>query len=149
MGERTSWYYKSSIKIVLEYLSKREENFCENAGLFGVLITIACLAQHLYFMIPNLVTFAIIGVYLFCITAFVLLMKKQPYALVLLAISTGLVLLIEIIMMISLAFSLVLIILWIYLLVITIIGYTSDLPDQLKKNSIEKRKEEEAWRGII
>ena len=34
----------------MEILTKSEENFCENAGLIGVLLSITCLIQHLVFI---------------------------------------------------------------------------------------------------
>lgn len=132
-----------------QQLSKQQESFCENAGLFGVLISVACLVQHMVFMIPHWITFAIIAVYLICITAFILLMKKIAEAPLLLAISGILILLLGVFMTLALAFSLVLMLLLLYLIVICAVLYGGTTAVQLKKRSIAIKEEEAKWNNII
>lgn len=132
-----------------QQLSKQQEGFCENAGLFGVLISVACLVQHMVFMIPHWITFAIIAVYLICITAFILLMKKIAAAPLLLAISGILILLLGVFMTLALAFSLVLMLLLLYLIVICAVLYGGTTAVQLKKRSIAIKEEEAKWNNII
>lgn len=132
-----------------QQLSKQQESFCENAGLFGVLISVACLVQHMVFMIPHWITFAIIAVYLLCITGFALLMKKMPAAPLLLVISAVLILLLGVFMMLALAFSLVLMLLLIYLIVISAVLYGGTTAVQLKKRSIALKEEAAKWNNII
>ena len=133
----------------MEQLTKQQENFCEIAGIFGVLISLSCLIQHLFFMIPHWITISIIGIYILCITGFVLLMKKSVAASPVLLISGILVFLLEILMMLSLTFSLVLGILMVYLIIIVALLYTGGVKTQIKKKSIAVREEKAKWNGII
>ena len=133
----------------MEHLSKQQESFCENAGLFGMMISAACLIQHLMFMIPHWITFTIIVVYVLCIAGFVLLMKKALVAPRILFISVVLVFLLEALMILTLTFSLVLLILLVYLTVIVALLYTGEIPRQLKQKSIAEKEEEAKWNGIV
>lgn len=132
-----------------QYLNKQQESFCENAGLFGALLSLACLIQHMVFMIPNWITFSIIPVYILCIVSFVLLMKKQPVAALLLIVSAALILLLEVFMMLSLAFSLVLILLLLYLCVIAVVLYVGGTAAQLKKRQLALKEEAAKWNNIL
>jgi hypothetical protein len=133
----------------MESLTKQQESFCENAGLFGILISVACLIQHMVFMIPNWITLSIIGVYILCIAGFVLLMKKSVIALRVLFASTILVFLLEVFMIFSLAFSLILLLLFLYVLIIVLLLYMGDTQQQLKKIAIAKKEEAARWDGIV
>jgi predicted membrane protein len=130
-------------------LTKQQEGFCENAGLFGVMISIACLIQHMFFMIPSWVTFTIIGIYILCIAGFALLMKKSAVALRLLFISAILIFLLEAFMIYSLAFSLVLLILLLYLMVIVVLLYMGEIQKQLQKKAAAEKEEAAKWNGIV
>jgi len=133
----------------MEQLSKQQENFCEISGIFGVLISLSCLIQHLFFMIPDWITISIIGIYILSITGFVLLMTKSIVASPILLISTILIFLVEVLMILSLTFSLVLIILMVYLIIIVAVLYAGDIQSQLKKKRMAARQEKAQWDGII
>jgi hypothetical protein len=133
----------------MEYLNKQQESFCENAGLAGVLISLTCLIQHMVFMLPHWIMFVIVGVYIFCITAFILLMKKIQTAPLLLLINAGLIFLIEVFMIFSLAFSPVIIILLLYVIVITVVLYMGTIPAQLKKRSIALKEDNAQWDSVL
>lgn len=132
-----------------QQLSKQQEGFCENAGLFGVLISVACLVQHMVFMIPGWITYSIIAVYILCITGFILLMKKMPNAPLLLFISAVLILLLGVFMTLMLAFSLVLLLLLLYLIVICAVLYGGTTAVQLKKRSVALKEEAAKWNNIL
>lgn len=133
----------------MDHLKKQHESFCENAGLFGILISVACLIQHLYFMIPHWVTFAAIGVYVVCITGFIYLMLKSVTALPLLFTGAILIYLLEVFMILSLTFSLVVLIFLLYLAVIVILLLTGDIQQQLKKKELAEKEELDKWQGIV
>ena len=82
----------------MDHLTKEQEEFCENGGLAGVLISLACLIQFLFFMVPQWISFGIIGVYVLCITGCILLMKKSVIALRVLMASAILVFALEVLM---------------------------------------------------
>jgi len=130
-------------------LTRQQESFCENAGLFGVMMSIACLAQHLFFMIPHWITFTIIAVYLLCIAGFVMLMKKSVVALRILFISSILVFLLEAFMLLTLTFSLVLLLLLIYLVIAVVLLYTDGVQKKLKEKMIAEKEEAAKWDGIL
>jgi predicted membrane protein len=133
----------------LDYLNKQQESFCENAGLFGVMIAATCLIQMFVVMLPHWVPFTVIAAYIFCIIAFVLLMKKSAMAFRLLFISTILIFLMEILLFFSLTFSLVLFVLLVYLLVIVLLLYMGEIPKRLQQKNIAEKEEAEKWNGIV
>jgi flagellar biosynthesis protein FlhB len=133
----------------MEYLSKEQESFCENAGLFGALISLTCLVQHMVFMLPNWITYAIIGVYILSIVSFILLAKKNATAPLLLVISAVLILLLEVFMTLAVAFSLVLVLLLVYLVVIDAVLYIGGTAKQLKKRSTAIKEEAAHWDNLL
>jgi len=133
----------------MDILTKKQESFCENTGLFGVMTSVVCLGQHLFFMIPDLVTFAIIPVYIVCIIAFVLLMQKKATAFRLLFLSTILVFLLEVFMIISLALSLIILILLLYMIVIVTLLYMDGIQQQLNRKYIAEQQEAAQWDNIL
>jgi predicted membrane protein len=133
----------------MDYLNKQQESFCENAGLFGVMIAASCLIQMMVVMLPHWIPFTVIAGYIFCIIAFVLLMKKSAMAFRLLFISTVLIFLMEILMFFSLTFSLVLFVLLVYLLVIVLLLYMGEIPKRLQQKNIAEKEEAEKWNGIV
>lgn len=133
----------------MEHLSRQQESFCENAGIFGALISITCLVQHMVFMLPHWITYSIMGVYVLCSTGFILLAKKNATAPILLLISAVLILLLEVLMTLSLAFSLVLVLLLINLIVINAVLYGGSTARQLKKRSIAIKEEAAQWDDVL
>jgi Ca2+/Na+ antiporter len=133
----------------VDHLTKEQENFCENAGLFGVMTAAACLVQIMVVMLPHWIPFTLIAVYIFCITSFVLLMKKSAMAFRLLFISTILIFLMEVLMFFALTFSLVLFVLLVYLLVVVVLLYMGTIPKRLQQKSIAEKEEAAKWNGIV
>lgn len=129
----------------MEHLSKEQESFCDNAGLFGALLSITCLVQHLVFMLPHWINYTITGVYILSIVSFILLAKKNAVAPLLLIISAVLVLLLEVFMTLAMAFSLVLVMLLVYLVVITILMYAGGAAKQLKRRHTALKEEAAEW----
>lgn len=133
----------------MDQLTKEQESFCENGGLFGLLISLACLMQFLFFMEPHWISIGVIAVYILCITGFILLMKKSVFALRVLFISGILIFLVELLLKLFHTYSLVLVLLLIYLTVIVLLLFTGETQKQLRKKSIAQKKEMEKWDGII
>lgn len=133
----------------MDHLTKEQESFCENAGLFGVMTAAACLVQIMVVMLPHWIPFTLIAVYIFCITSFVLLMKKSAMAFRLLFISAILIFLMEVLMFFALTFSLVLFVLLVYLLVVVVLLYMGTIPKRLQQKSIAEKEEAAKWNGIV
>ena len=71
-----------------QQLQKWQESFCANAGLFGVLLSVTCLLQQLFFFSSQWIVFtAMACIYGLCVVSFVLLIKKAPSAPLLLLVS--------------------------------------------------------------
>jgi predicted membrane protein len=133
----------------MNYLTKEQENFCNNAGLAGLLITVTCLLQHLVVMATTWVAFSIIPIYLLTIGAFLLLMRQSQYAQIFLIISTSLIFLLELFLIYNMVYTLVLLILLIYCVIILTLILTSNLPGKLRLKALAAKKEEQEWDGKI
>lgn len=133
----------------MEDLTKKQESFCENAGIFGALISATCLIQHIIFMVPGWLTYSIIFVYLLSITGFTLLARRSARAYLLIFISTILIFLVEVLMIVELTFSLVLLIQLIYSVMIIVFMNIDGIQKQLKKKEMNEKAEREKWNGLI
>jgi hypothetical protein len=133
----------------MEQLTQKQESFCNNAGLAGILIAIACLIQHLVMMIPGWITISIIGVYMLSIVAFILLTKKQVQAPLLLLISAILILLLKIFMLVNLTFSLVLVLLLVYLAAIVSVLYVDQYHIALRARAAALKADAAQWDAVI
>jgi len=133
----------------MEYLTESEESFCENIGIFGVLISATCLFQAFVFMIPHWITYLIIVVYILSITAFVLLAKKSTIAFPLIISSIVLLLALEVFMFIALAFSLVLLMLLVYSMVTIVLLLLYEMPKKIRKQKNYEKAERERWDSIL
>ena len=133
----------------MEFLTKQQESFCENAGLFGVMISITCLVQMVMMMTAHWIPFSVIGTYTICIAGFVLLMKKSTGALRLLTIGTILIFFMAALVLLSNIFSLLLFVLLAYLITIVTLMYTGQIPAQLKKKRMAAIEEAQKWNTIL
>ncbi|MES2776565.1 MAG: hypothetical protein V4722_20475 [Bacteroidota bacterium] len=131
------------------HLSKSQESFCENMGLFGVLISATCLGQTFFFMNLHWLAFTFIAIYTLSLIGFILLMKKSHLATTVLIVSSALVFGAELMMLVSLVFSLVLLILFIYLVVTLFLVYGAGIPMALKQKYFTEKAEEDNWAGKI
>ena len=130
-------------------LSNYQRNICEYGGLFGVLLSATCLVQHFIAAIPNSITNPMIPAYLLAITSFLLLSLMQPLALYFMMVSAALSLVIEWRYITHYAFSLVVLLLFLYHIVMIVLLYTEQIPQKLQQARRLKQKEEEEWRGKI
>lgn len=132
-----------------ENLSNYQKNLCEYGGLFGVLLALTCLVQHFIAAIPSPVTNPMIPVYFLAITAFILLGLLKTEAIYFLIASAALVMLVEWQFIRYYAFSLVVLLLFIYHIVFIGILYSEGIPAKLKQAKKQKQEEEAEWRGRI
>lgn len=130
-------------------LTDRQKNICEYGGLFGILLSLTCLVQHLVAAIPNAITNPMIPAYLLAIAAFLLLAMQKPVCLFFLISSAFLSLVIEWRWMTHYAFSLVVLLLFLYHVIIIVILYTEQIPARLKQIKAWKEAEEDHWKDKI
>jgi hypothetical protein len=133
----------------LNPLTERQQNLCEYGGVFGVLLTLTCLVQHLVVTVSNWITYSMIPFYLFIIVTFFLLSFKKTAAPVLLIASAVLALLLQGVWMLHYSFSLVVLILFLYLVVIIVSLYGEQVPAGLRNKQKAEKAEEDSWAGKI
>lgn len=132
-----------------QYLTYRQKNFCEYGGIFGVLLSLTCLIQHIAVAIPGKATNPMIPGYLFAILAFTLLGLQKTYAIILLIISGAYSAFSEYQWIKHYSFSLVVLLLFIYHVIIIVGLFAEQIPERLKQKRLAEKAEEDAWRGKI
>ena len=130
-------------------LSTGQKNLCEYGGIFGVLLSLTCLVQHLVVAIPGKITNPMIPGYIFAIIAFTLLGLQKTYAAIFLIISGAYVAFTEYQWIKHYAFSLVVLMLFIYHVIIVIALYIEQVPERLKQKKQAEKEEEDLWKGKI
>lgn len=132
-----------------QFLTNRQKNFCEYGGIFGVLLSLTCLIQHMVVAIPTKVTNPMIPGYLFAILAFTLLGLQKTYAIIFLIISGLYAAFTEYQWMKHYAFSLVVLMLFIYHVIMVVGLFAEQIPERLKQKQLAEKAEEDEWRGKI
>lgn len=132
-----------------DMLTIRQKNICEYGGVFGVLLSLTCLIQHLLFAIPNKLTNPMIPAYLLIITAFLLLALLKRVAMIFLIAGGVLCLIIEWRLYSNFAFSLVVLLLFLYNIIIIVVAYTEQIPQRLREMEMAKKSEEDYWQDKL
>ncbi|HWR32690.1 MAG TPA: hypothetical protein VN451_04165 [Chitinophagaceae bacterium] len=130
-------------------LTNRQKNICEYGGIFGVLLSLTCLVQHIAVAIPGNITNPMIPGYLFAIAAFTLLGLQKSWSLILIIISAANAAFTEFQWIMHYSFSLVVLMLFIYHVIIIVGVYTEQIPEALKRKQQMKKEEEDEWKGKI
>lgn len=133
----------------LNPLTNRQKNICEYGGIFGVLLSLTCLIQHIAVAIPGIITNPMIPGYLFAIVAFALLGLQKSWSAILIIISGANAVFTEYQWMKHYSFSLVVLMLFIYHVIIVIGIYTERIPEALKQKQKIQKEEENLWKGKI
>ncbi len=133
----------------LDPLTNRQQDICSYAGVFGALLALTCLIQHIMITRSHWIVFMLTAFYIFIIIAFVLFAFQQYYSPLLLIISAALSMTAEFILMKNFVFSLVVLLLFLYCVVIVVVVYTEQLPRLLKQKYLAKKAEENEWRGKL
>jgi hypothetical protein len=133
----------------LDALSSRQKNICEYGGVFGILITLTCLIQHIAVVIPGKITNPMIPGYIFTMIAFTFLSLQRASSIILLFVSAAIIAFIEYQWMMHFSFSLVVLILFIYHVMIIVGIYTEQIPEALKRKQQIKKEEDDLWKDKI
>jgi hypothetical protein len=126
-------------------LTNAQQNICEYGGAFGVLLSMTCLVQHMVVTIPNVLTNSMIATYIIAICAFLVLAFKKSICLSLLIISGVFSLACEYLWMKDFSFSLVVLLLFVYHVIIIVAVSIEGIPGKLKQIKLEKLREENEW----
>ncbi len=131
-------------------MEKESKNsFCFYAGLFGVLMSAVSLFQMFAVGSDNWMAFAVMFVEMLSITAFSFLMAKSRFTLPVLFSSSLLVLFVNIMFILTLSFSLIVVFLLIYSIVILSIFWANGYTSYLKQRYAYKKKEEQEWQNKL
>lgn len=124
-----------------------KNSFCFYAGLFGVLMSAVSLFQMFAVGSDNWMAFAVMFVEVLSITAFSFLMAKSRFTLPVLFSSSLLILFVNIMFILTLSFSLIVVFLLIYSIVILSIFWANGYTSYLKQRYAYKKKEEQEWQN--
>jgi Na+-transporting methylmalonyl-CoA/oxaloacetate decarboxylase gamma subunit len=130
-------------------LTAKDKDTCSYSGFFGILISATCLIQNFIFFRPHWITFLLIAVYLFSITAFSLLIAQIPVAPLLLLINAILLGLGTLLLILSIVVSVIVILLFIYAVVIVSVVNAEGFPEKFRQKAIAARAEKELWKDKI
>jgi hypothetical protein len=126
-----------------------KNNFCFYAGLFGVLISVVTLFQMFIYGSGNWMAFFVILSIVFSITSFSFLVAKNRFTLPLLLSNTILFFVINILFLITLSFSLLIVLLFLYSAIILTIFWAGGTPAYLKQLYKYKKQEELEWQNRL
>jgi len=130
-------------------LTNRQKNVCEYSATFGVLLTLTCLIQHLIIAIPGPVYILMFFGYVFAIISFLLLGFQIHFSVFLLIVSAAISLMIEFLWMANFAFSLVVLLLFLYHGVIVVVVFVEGIPKKLRMKRAAAKAERDLWAGKI
>ena len=139
----------SSSSYYTSQLTNGQKDFCAYTGFFGVLIGLTCFIQHLSIFRSHWITTTLTFFYVIVIVSFLLLALKKPIAPVLLIITGIISLLIEALFLAAGLFSLAVLLLFLYNVVIVVLLYMEEIPKRLRILAQHEKKEREEWAGKI
>lgn len=130
-------------------LTKRQKDFCEFAAIAGGLLTLTCLVQHLIVAIPNTLTNWMIAPYPFMIVAFLLLGLQKPVSVIFVIVGAALSAILEYLWITHFAFSLVVLLLFMFHTVIVVVLFMENIPTKLKLKRAAQKAEADEWANKI
>lgn len=126
-------------------LSSQDEDICSYTGLFGIFIALTCLIQLIVYSTSHWMVFVLLTLYLLCAVAFSMLAFKHRISPLLLIIASVLALAAELYYLLTVVFSVIVTILFIYSVTVTIFLYMTGMPAKLVRLYNEKKAEENQW----
>jgi len=133
----------------MSQLNQNQQDTCIYTGIFGAMLGATTLVQHVMITKQHWITFALLFIYLISIITFIMLATQKHYAPLLLIVSTALVFVAEAFLIISGLFSLIVLLLFTYSVVMIVILYVGEYPQKLRGKEMARRAEELAWRERI
>jgi len=127
----------------------KQQDICGYCGTFGALISLTCIIQLLIIANAHWIPLALLVIYLFIMSSFILLSLQKPVAPPLLIISSVLSLIAEVTLILTYLFSVIVILLFIYCVTITAVIFMEQIPKRLKEKAQIVKAESETWAGKI
>ena len=133
----------------LDPLTNSQLNVCQYGGAFGVMLAVTCFVQLAIVGLDNWRVPVLLLIYMIAASSFLLLALQKHFVPILLIISAALTLIAVMMWTLSLAFSFVVVLLFLYSLVIVALVYADQIPGQLKRRKQALDAENAAWEGKI
>lgn len=130
-------------------ISKPNENTCVIMGIFGMLVALTTLIQHLTIISENWLSFAVLGVYILPVFGYIIMMKKSRYTDVFLWISTSLLVFVIILYKLAGVFSMILFLLFAYNIIALILLYILGIKKEMDLKYQDMINEDREWAGKI
>jgi hypothetical protein len=131
------------------HLTEKQEEFCMYAGILGSAASLICLIQHFIITRPHWISYLMAFAYVLAIISFILLTLKNYYSSLLLLISAVALSGTEVFLAVSGVFSLLVLLLTIFALVISIFLLIENYPAKFKQRQLALQKEKDEWNGIL
>ena len=131
------------------HLSNRDLGICTYGGFGGILISATCLIQLMVYGTSYWIIYIFYGVLLFTTTSFVLLALQKSFSPLLLFISTVLSFGIEVLSTWNYTFSLVIVLLFMYCVILSTLLHIEGIPKKLKQRQMALAAEEAQWSGKL
>lgn len=130
-------------------LSNKNKEFCDYAGLGGLVISFACMLQMFIFMKSHWINYIMLGVYFFSTVAYSFFIARKTFSPLLVLTSTILALLSDALLLAALTFSLIMLVLVLYSTVVTVFIYILGLPAKFRSIAETKKTEDNYWRDKL
>ena len=133
----------------LNPLTSRQEAICFYGGVFGILMTLACFIQHVVVTISNWITQIMQPLYILPLIAFLLVTLQKRYSWIFLIASAVVSLLLQYLWMNHYSFSLLVLLLFIYHIILIVFILVEQVPQRLKQKQQLELQERKLWEGKI
>jgi len=133
----------------LNPLTKYEEDICIWGGVIGVGLSVTSLIQHIAVARFFWLTYMMLGFYFIIIIAFILVAIRHVAGSVMIIVSAALSMVNEIILKNHKVFSMIVLLLALYSVVLAVYLFNEKIPARLKEKRRLELEEEERWRGKI
>lgn len=133
----------------LNPLTERQKNMCAYSGVFGVMLTITCLVQHLVVTRSMWVTNLMTAGYIIITISFLMLGLLKSFAPWLVAGSAVLAVGMQVVWMKAYSFSMAVTLLFIYHVIILVMLFNDRIPGKLRAKRLAELAEEWEWQGKL
>ena len=130
-------------------LTNKQQDICAYTGVFGALLNATCLVQLIIITREHWISFAMLGIYIFSILAFISLGLQKAIAPWLLIIAAVLLFITELVFLFNGVFSLVVLLSFIYSVIIVVVVFAEELGRKLKEKALAEKAEALEWRDKI
>ncbi|MFY8128726.1 MAG: hypothetical protein ACOVMM_10135 [Chitinophagaceae bacterium] len=130
-------------------LNKKQSEFLAYIGVTGAAIAFTCFAQWLIAMYDFWFNYVFIAIHLYSFIAYIMLVSKKRYSVLLVTISAALTLFVSAAYFALNTLSPIIIVFMLYGIVITVLLYINEYPKKLYHHYLYHKQESDYWEGKI